>query len=335
GSPKIDYVVALSPRFFEDLLKITGSVNLADAKKIVNAENFREILTGCSDAFGINSSQFVRIMSEFFPKFLQKLAELERTSSFKALDLINKNLEEKNVLIYAAEPSPQDYLKKAGWAGEVKKEKGNYLAVVDSVINSGLKTSFKKSIKHHSEIQPDGRIVNTLTLSYGYQSKLDSEPELANFVRIFVPEGSELLEAAIPEQEVYFPPLDYYIAGFRADNDVAEAEYNLITDVSGVQIFAESGKTVFGFWVLAPAGQNKTLTLKYRLPLRISPESDFYSFYIQKQPADYSDFESVLAFPKNLKPTGRSAENLQVFSGLVKLSGQLDKDKYYEVRFER
>ncbi|MDP1629163.1 MAG: DUF4012 domain-containing protein, partial [bacterium] len=134
GSPKIDYVVALSPRFFEDLLKITGSVNLADAKKIVNAENFREILTGRSNNFDPGSSQFVRIMSEFFPKFLQKLTELERIASFKALDLINKNLEEKNILIHAAEL--EEYLKKTGWAGEVKKEKGNYLAVVDSVINS-------------------------------------------------------------------------------------------------------------------------------------------------------------------------------------------------------
>jgi len=340
GGAKIDYTVAMSAQVFEDLLKITGAINLPDSKKIVSAENFRDILAGLARP-GDTSGYFSKIMAEFFPKFLQELANLELKTSFRVLDLINKNFAEKNILVYSADGSGNDYLEKMGWLGEIKNTKGNFLAVVDSVIggnpvNSG---SLKKTVKHHSEIQSDGRIINTLTVNYSHSLKTKArvgegeEAKLDNFLRIFVPAGSELLEADIPEQEVYFPPIDYYAAGFRTDNEVAEMEYDLITDVSGIQIFREGGKTVFGFWVPVGLGGSRTVSIKYRLPLRVASDTDFYSFFIQKQPGDYSNFESVLVFPKNLKPTGRSTENLQVFNGLVKLSGELNKDKYYEVRF--
>ncbi len=342
GSPPPDYVIAVSARFFEDLLKITGAVNLADSKRVVSAENFRDILGGLARP-GDPSAYFPKIMAEFFPKFLRELANLELKTSFLALDLINKNLAEKNILVYSTDGSGNDYLKKMDWLGEIKNPKGNFLAVADSVVGAAPADSgsLKKTVKHHSEIQADGRIVNTLTVNYSHFSKTKAragesgEAVLDNFLRIFVPAGSELLEADIPEQEVYFPPIDYYAAGFRTDNEVAEMEYNLITDVSGIQMFQEGGKTVFGFWVPVPFGASRAVSVKYRLPLRVTSENDFYSFFVQKQPGDYSDFESVLVFPKNLKPTGRSKDNLQVFNGLVKLSGRLDNDKYYEVRFER
>lgn len=340
GGGKIDYTIALSAQVFEDLLKITGAVNLPDAKKVVSVDNFRDILTGLARP-GDSSGYFPRIMVEFFPKFLQELANLDLKTSFRVLDLINKNFAEKNILIYSVDGSGNDYPEKRDWLGGIKNTRGNFLAVVDSVVSAPANHgSLKKTIKHHSEIQADGRIINTLTINYSHSSKMkvatgEKETTLDNFLRIFVPAGSELLETDIPEQEVYFPPIDYYAAGFRTDNEVAEMEYNLITDVSGIQIFQEGGKTVFGFWVPVPLGGSRTVSIKYRLPLRVSAENDFYSFFIQKQPGDYSDFESVLVFPKNLKPTGRSTENLQVFKDLVKLSGQLDKDKYYEVRFER
>ena len=77
----------------------------------------------------------------------------------------------------------------------------------------------------------------------------------------------------------------------------------------GVDLYSESGKTEFGFWLITDAGKSKTVTVQYRVPLALSLSkgSASYEFYIQKQPAlKIKNFNFTLQKPEGLVPEASS-----------------------------
>ena len=97
----------------------------------------------------------------------------------------------------------------------------------------------------------DGSVEKTVTITYKNPQKYDGwlNSVLPNWVRIYVPKGSELLGA-----------------------EGLEKKENPYEDL---------GKTVFaGYFQLRPEGVAK-VTFKYKLPMKINKE---YKLLIQKQP---------------------------------------------------
>ena len=68
-------------------------------------------------------------------------------------------------------------------------------------------------------------------------------------MRIYVPAGSELLETSGFTAMTIAPQIDYVKERFVVDEDLVASERAARIDASGMRIFEESGKTVFGGWV--------------------------------------------------------------------------------------
>jgi len=101
------------------------------------------------------------------------------------------------------------------------------------------------------EISGDGTVTKTVSITYQNPEKQDGwlNSVLPTWVRVYVPKGSELISSEGLEK--------------------SEAPYE------------DLGKTVFaGFFKLRPEGVSK-VTLKYKLPFKVSKE---YKLLIQKQP---------------------------------------------------
>ena len=109
----------------------------------------------------------------------------------------------------------------------------------------------KHEVGQEIEIEKGGGIVKTITLTYNNPEKHDGwlNSVLPSWVRVYVPKGSELIEATGLEDKA--------------------------------QSYEDLGKTVFaGLYKLRPEGVVK-VTFKYRLPMKFSKS---YNILIQKQP---------------------------------------------------
>ncbi|MEK7550176.1 MAG: DUF4012 domain-containing protein [Patescibacteria group bacterium] len=163
-----------------------------------------------------------------------------------------KSVTEKHVLFYLFDEKVQKAVSDFGIAGKIEEYQGDYLHINDSNLG-GRKSNLyvKHEVGQEIEIEKGGGIVKTITLTYNNPEKHDGwlNSVLPSWVRVYVPKGSELIEATGLEDKA--------------------------------QSYEDLGKTVFaGLYKLRPEGVVK-VTFKYRLPMKFSKS---YNILIQKQP---------------------------------------------------
>lgn len=177
---------------------------------------------------------------------------------------IFSSAQEKHVLFYFPDAKIQSAVESFNLAGRIKEFEGDYFHLNDANF-SGAKVNIfiKQEVEQKIEVARDGTITKTVTVTY----KNPSPPSDCNlergglclnapyrdWVRLFVPNGSKLIESS----------------GF--EGEVATSE--------------ELGKTMFeGFfgdkYPLRPQGQAK-VSFKYQLPFKVKGD---YRLLIQKQP---------------------------------------------------
>ncbi len=168
-----------------------------------------------------------------------------------------KNMEEKNILLYYKDQSIQSAVEKMNYAGRVRDYDGDYLNVIN-VNFAGAKSNLfvTKTIE---------TTVNTGTkereLSVEYRNPyphsdcslerggLCLNATLRNWVRVYVPKGSQLVD-------------------FKGS-------------LMKVQTYDELGKTVFeGFMTVAPLGKSE-IKVTYKLPSSV--DTNKYKLLMQKQ----------------------------------------------------
>jgi len=167
-------------------------------------------------------------------------------------EAIARSILEKHVLVYMFDEEVQKAAEDFGIAGVIKDYGGDYLHVNDANLG-GRKSNLyvTQEVQQDIEIARDGTVEKTLTITYKNPEKYTGwlNSVLPNWVRIYVPEGSELIETQGLEDEP--------------------------------EPYEELGKTVFaGYFELRPLGVSK-VEVKYKLPFKVS---DDYSLYLQKQP---------------------------------------------------
>ncbi len=174
-----------------------------------------------------------------------------------------RSLLEKHVLFYFFDEQAQKAVAEFGIAGTLDSDiKEDYLLVNDANLG-GRKSNLyvTQEVLQEIKVNRDKSIEKTVTITYKNPAPHDGwlNSVLPNWVRIYVPKGSELVE----------------FSGIEGEPQKSE----------------DLGKTVFeGFFELRPLGVAK-LTLKYKLPTRL--EGD-YDLVIQKQPGKDSPLYSII-----------------------------------------
>ena len=344
GGPTVDGVISLTPTVIERLMELTGPLAMPEYNLTLTAENFVELIQYQVEVdYDKELNQPKRILADLAPKFIEALNQLSSSKRKEALSIIFDCLREKHILIYFKEPSLENLASQEGWSGELLTTNKDYLSVVSSNVN-GYKTDrvVKETINHQAEIQEDGTIIDTLTITREHQgghSQYDWWNRVnANYLRVYLPLGSQLLSAQGQTIEIYQPPVDYQKQGFKTDPLVSSIESKMVIDQkTGTHIFEENNQTVLGNWIYVSPGETVTLTYQYKLPFKINltKSTDSYSLLIQKQAGSLgSQFSHQLKFPANWQVSWQYPDNLNLEFGILNLDSDLKIDRFLGVTFE-
>lgn len=289
GGATVDGIITFTPKVLEDLLGELGPIAMPEYDAAINKNNFVEIVQfEVEENYNKEENKPKKIIGDLAQKILDRLLSSSREDWIKLLDVLRKNLNEKHILIYLFREGEERMIQEEGWSGSVLQSQQDYLQVVHTNIN-GYKTDRKiqEKIKHQINIEKDGSVIDTVTISKkhnGGDTGYDwYDRQNGDFLRVYVPVGSEFISAeGFSTEEIYSKTKDF--SGFTADPDVYLIERNMSRDEkSGVFIFEESEKSVFGGWMYTDPGEISTVKITYKLPFKISPEDSDYNILYQKQ----------------------------------------------------
>lgn len=349
GGPTVDGIITLTPEVLGRLLTLVGPVTLPEYGVTIDTDNFLSIIQEEVEVkYDKEENDPKRILGDLTETLLRRFLSFDHPEeTWKLGNTLADLLNERHILIYSRNAEVEQLIRAAGWSGEVLSPPHDYLSVIHTNIN-GYKTDgvVDEAIRHEADIQSDGRVIDTVTVTrthrggntpYEWWNKVN-----ADYLRVYVPEGSKLLSADGMTREFPEAPLDYEALGFRRDTDIEREENEMRIDEStGTRISTDAGKTVFGNWVYVSPGESVTVRYVYELPFRIhvetSPgakEADGYSVLYQKQSGTIgSDLKATIRYPEGLQPVWQTPENLIPYQRTFEVERLLTRDFYWGVVF--
>ncbi len=185
------------------------------------------------------------------------------------------NLKEKHILLYFNDSSTQQAVEKVNFAGRIKSYSGDYLHI-NNVNFAGAKANMFVSeiITSKTNFEADGvkrEIVVDYKNPYPHsdcnleRGGLCLNATLRNWVRIYVPKGSKLI--------------------------------NFLGSLKKIQVYENLGKTVFEGYLEVPTQGKAQIKVTYWLPKEINKSN--YSLLIQKQPGENNQKLKILIDNKN------------------------------------
>jgi hypothetical protein len=351
GGPTVDGVIAINATLMPKLLEITGPIEMPEYERIIDSENFmfetQKIVEfeyenyQQGDSTQETPKQFI---GDLAPKILEILKNSQPDALLGVIDLISSSLNEKDVIMYMRDNEMQSNIQTLNWSGELKNTQGDYLMIVDSNLGGGkTDTVIKQDISVDVEIQDDGSIINTVKITKqhtGLASAMFEGVNNVDYIRLYVPRGSELIQASgfeIPDENL-FKTSDQLLT---ADPDMLLWTDSFTKDeISETDIWNELGKTVFGNWIQTKPGETETVSFTYRLPWKFSQNDDSiiqkaksylglinldqYSILVQKQPGVETRSTTIrIINASNQKVIWQSQDGL--FSSGVSFSNENDK----------
>ena len=307
---KFDGVVAVNVRVVEDLLEITGPIEVKEYNLTLTKDNFlrevqREVESGRDKVPGQNPK---RILSVMTPILIERINNLDEDRQNKLFSLIFTRTANKDIKFYFKDPALEGFVDKLGIGGRIfeipQDFAGDYLAVVNTNVAGGKTDIFiNQTIRLDSKIESDGRIENRLTITREHKGA--NEPEVwyrasnQDFVKIFIRPESELeiFEGETPKE---IKPIigDYGAAGYTIDPILSgiEGTREILANL-GAESYLESGKKVFASWFNLDSGEKKSLAVGYRsgpVPLQSGGK---YAFVLDKQSGSETGFLYNLTAP--------------------------------------
>lgn len=350
GGPTPDGVIVITATVMERLLEIYGPVVMPAYGREFTSENFIEETQKIVELeYDPIENKPKKVIGDMAPILLDRILNADRDQFIKTIEILGEMLRQKQALLYHRNSEIQNKLMAQGWTGEIKSNEEDYLMVVNANI-AGAKTDgvIDQGVDLKTEISEDGEIINTLTITRthnGIKNEGFSGVNNVNYLRVYVPKGSELINATgfnPPDQELFDEPRE----GATIDNDLAETEGSWSFHNSGAKINNEFNKTVFGGWTQTMPGEKTTTVFKYRLPFKLKatdadnfvatvkeklgfPVTQTYSLFWQKQPGmkniEFSQnvifparFEALWSnMPELLRGTWRQTLNTDAFVALL------------------
>jgi hypothetical protein len=377
GGPTTDGVIAFTPTVLQRILAITGSIDMTDTNGMVmTSDNLWTNLRTAIDTekasedklpYDLAENKPKKVIGQLTEKIITQIPErLDRDKFVALLSSLQQDLNEKQILIYLNDNNLQSEVEARNWAGRIKDTDKDYLLVADTNIAGGKSDRLMmENINHHADVQPDGTIIDTLTITRANAattSQLFAGERNVDWMRVYVPAGSQLLDASgfnAPSQ-IYFTTSD--TSRGVADPDVAAEEgANSIVDAAhgSTTVYSDSGKTVFANWSMTDPGETSTLVLKYILPFKLENDPApaitgntlevmidkmvqkenknllVYSLMAQKQPGAISTtINSTFNLPDGYKIDWNYPADLSTGVNGWQASGSLDTDKFWAAAIE-
>ncbi|HRN69760.1 MAG TPA: DUF4012 domain-containing protein [Candidatus Woesebacteria bacterium] len=307
------------------LLTTTAVQNLLTAMDGLYIPDYKDTIT--NDNFYIKTQLYAE--EDFFPgsqqkkRFLasvmnQMLIELPQASFTKLLEMTEKSLNEKQIVMHMDDPQVEAFIEENYWSGRTLTPQCNlddaYNCVLDFVLpfdaNLGVnKANFfvERPTKLDISVNENGEITNTLTIQYKNGSYEDVYPGgiYKNYFQTYLPPNTRIRSVTVNDVEV-------------KRYDETNFDY----------------KTV-GFLVEIPPQDSKIVKIVYTLPTTIISGDGIYQLIFQKQIGSPNyDFQVSFSFPNTISIKNRN------FSPLVKdnkilYNTSISSDKIFVIEFSK
>lgn len=323
---KFDGAIAASPKILEDILSLTGQLELPQSKIKLDSKNFlielQKIVqqgqaqtrsTGSTGSPQAGSGQAAtypkKVLKELTPLLLERLANLDDVKKREIFGKVQDWILKRDLVFYLREPQLQKFLGEYGMTGAVydlpQDFQGDYLAVVDANIGGGKSDLFVKSdVSLESQIQSDGTVSNHLVVSREHQGNKSSywwyKVINQDYLQIFTSPASQLINFRGGIDKSVKPPVNYEKSGYLPDSYISELESQTekIFNYPAVSAHDESGKRVFATWSKVSAGKKTQIIFDYKHRLFLPPEpGQTYQFIFEKQAGTKRHYKFELSAP--------------------------------------
>ncbi len=267
SSDKVKFggAVAINTKVIQDILTITGPVELKERGITLDADNFvvelqKEVST---DALERGSAR-KQILKDLTPLLIEKIRTLEPKQADALFGRLSERAKNKDIKIYFREQKIEALIDNLGIGGKSfalpENFFGDYLAVVNANVNGGKTDAFmKQNISLATRILANGDIESELQITRehtgGERKESFYRATNQNFLRILVPKGSRETKVKGASVKTITAPINFAGSGYKKDAEVQLFE-------SG----EESGKAWFGHWFNIALGQEKKLEIFYSRP---------------------------------------------------------------------
>ncbi|MFH1289160.1 MAG: DUF4012 domain-containing protein, partial [Patescibacteria group bacterium] len=278
SNKNIDAIIALDTNVVVSLLKILGQIGVpgwgnfsAENDPRCDCPNVVYQLEEIADR-PINDTRADRkaVLGPLMHSMLANIMGSPRKTWPQYFNAILKDIQEKHLLFYFFNEEVQNSIEVLNAAGRIKAFDQDYFHLNDCNFAGAKSNLFiKQTVLQDVVVESDGTIIKDVTIQYRNPAppsncNLEAGQLCLNglyrdWVRLYVPKGSELIEATGAEIEA--------------------------------KVYEDLDKTVFEVFYgnqspLRPEGK-KELTFKYKLPFKFNKDEG-YQIMIQKQPGTYS-----------------------------------------------
>lgn len=274
----LDGVIAVTPTFIESLLGLVGPITV-DGETFTQDNFFQKLQYEVEFAYydkGITDDQRKEIIGHMSKVLMDKLLSMPRNRFTDIWNVLVKNIDEKQILIYVDEPLIQELVEQNNWSGEMHQTDGDYVMVVDANL-AALKTDEKMQRSVAYGVKKDGdSYVGTLDITYTNTTQQinDFYTRYRTQTRIYLPQGSTLRSA------------DGFLTNdVRVNHGVPTQPKTYDETFTHAEGDQYSFTVVEGFTSIEPK-ETRTVHIEYTLPDRIAQQinAGTYDLYVQKQP---------------------------------------------------
>ncbi len=270
----ISGVIAITPNFFEEILKLTGPLDVNGIS--FTSDNFTEKLEYeveyGFEKRGIKFSDRKQILGDVSRVFLPRIVGSMLIHWSDYARLVLSMLNQKHLILYSTILDEQSYIEAQGWDGAMRGKPGDYLLWADANLGS-LKTDvvITRSLSYSISSTATGTIA-TATMRYNHAGGFTwRTSRYRDYARIFAPSGSRLLG----------------ISGNSEQVDEGE----------------EDGRHWFGTFLSISPGHQGQLSFTYLLPENINDQIQKGNYHLSAQKqlgTDHVRLTLELKFDKNL-----------------------------------
>lgn len=283
GGSTTDGVMAVNATFLEKVLDVIGPVDMPAYGVTIDSENFlfttQKIVEVDSDPAVHKPKAF---LGDLAPVLLEKVKTADFQTLLRLMTVVEQGLAEKDIQVYFRDNDTQKAMQSLGFTGEMKQTDGDYLMVVNTNIGGGKTDAvIDQTVDQSVTIGETGTVVDALTITKthrGMASALFSGKNNVDYMRVYAPQGSVLLSADgfEPPASTLFEQSDVPLV---ADDDLSLVMSGQAKDaLTGLDIWNEFGKTVYGGWVQTAPGETQVVHISYRIPQVLFSSSTNPSF---------------------------------------------------------
>lgn len=352
-SGEIDGVLTVTPTVIEKIFNVIGPIEMPEYGTTLGADNFLHEIQNEVE-YEADRSAPKQIVSDLQPLFFERLSQQDKSKWVEIFKVLLEAAEQKHILAYFDNDKLEEVAIKNGLGGETKIPVGDYLQVAFSNVK-GSKTDFVTDNTLNLDVahRDDGAIDHVLKITrthnggnskYGFYNRDNSA-----YIKVYVPLGSRLGSIQGNSITDYKPLIGHVDFGFKKDPDLARIENSTRHPFPDVDVFEESGKTVFGFWLITKPGTTKSVAIGYQVPsasVCACPHTNFgcggesanvcdnYKLYWQKQSGTIDDrINFSFALPEGKQPVNQS-EGLQLLGNNLVLNSDLSVDREVDIRLK-